>query len=86
MQGKIYSDGHDTYTREEIEKLCRKMIGGHGTEIDVIKCTHEIYTRTLTAIIIMSVIYLVEVCKKNISMLLSSAAQYILVLLKFFLP
>jgi hypothetical protein len=42
------------------------MIGGHGTEIDVIKCTHEIYTRTLTAIIIMSVIYLVEVCKKKL--------------------
>jgi diacylglycerol kinase family enzyme len=65
IQGYIRSDSHDTYTREEIEKLCRKMIGGHGTEIDVINCTHEIYMRTLTAGMILSVTYLVEVCKKN---------------------
>ena len=65
VQEFIYTKCHDTYTREEFEKLCRKIIGGHGTEIDVIECTHELYTRTLIAVMIMSGIYLVEVCKKN---------------------
>ncbi|CAG8605453.1 1588_t:CDS:2 [Paraglomus occultum] len=46
---------------DEIRKRCEKIIGGHGTEQDIIECTHIMSNRRLVALITLNCTQLVEV-------------------------